>query len=65
MNGETYKSTAYKKVIPSIRKVKDDSSLTDEYLVSIRGLGTKLLEKVHDIKETGTCSMYEKIKDIF
>mgnify|MGYP001315319166 CR=1 FL=1 len=64
MNGETYKSTAYKKVIPSIRKVKDDSSLTDEYLVSIRGLGTKLLEKVHDIKGTGTCSMYEKIKDI-
>ena len=64
INGETYKSTAYKKILPSIKRVKDDSSLTDEYLLSIRGLGTKLLEKIHQIKETGTCSMYEKIKDI-
>lgn len=64
INGETYKSTAYKKILPSIKKVRDDSSLTDEYLLSIRGLGTKLLEKIHQIKETGTCSMYEKIKDI-
>ena len=64
INGETYKSTAYKKILPSIKKVKDDSSLTDEYLLSIRGLGTKLLEKIHQIKEKGTCSMYEKIKDI-
>ena len=52
INGETYKSTAYKKILPSIKKVKDDSSLTDEYLLSIRGLGTKLLEKTQQIKET-------------
>ena len=64
MNGETYKSTAYKKVIPMIKKVKDDSSLTDEYLLSVRGLGVKLLEKINEIKDTGTCSMYEKIKGL-
>ena len=64
INGETYKSTAYKKILPAIKKVTDDSSLTDEYLLSIRGLGEKLLEKIHEIQGTGTCSMYEKIKDI-
>lgn len=64
MNGETYKSTAYRKVLPMIKKVNDDSSLTDEYLLSVRGLGVKLLEKIHEIKDTGTCSMYEKIKEL-
>jgi DNA polymerase/3'-5' exonuclease PolX len=64
INGESYKSTAYKKILPSIKKVKDDTALTDEYLLSIRGLGTKLLEKIHNIQTSGTCPMYEKIKDI-
>ena len=62
INGETYKSSAYRKILPSIQKVTDDQLLTDEHLQSIRGLGTKLLEKIHDIQKTGTCPMYESIK---
>jgi DNA polymerase/3'-5' exonuclease PolX len=64
INGETYKSIAYQKILPSIKKVTDDGLLTDEYLQSIRGVGTKLLEKIQEIQKTGTCPMYETIKDI-
>jgi DNA polymerase/3'-5' exonuclease PolX len=64
MNGQTYKSIAYQKILPSVKKVQDDLLLTDEYLQSIQGVGTKLLVKIHEIQKTGTCPMYETIKDI-
>ena len=61
--GEKFKGSSYKKVIPSIKKLKSDLDLTVENLKIINGLGKGLLEKIEQIKETGTCSLYEKIKN--
>lgn len=61
--GENFKANSYKKVIPSIKSLKSDLDLTTENLKKIKGLGKGLLEKVEQIISTGTCSLYEKIKD--
>jgi len=61
--GEKFKGNSYKKVIPSIKKLKSDIDLSSENLKIINGLGKGLLEKIEQIKETGTCSIYEKIKN--
>ena len=63
-NGEKFKANAYKKVIPSLRKLSSDIDLTNENLKRINGLGKGLLEKINLIIETGTCPLYEKIKDL-
>ena len=62
--GEKFKGGAYKKVLPSLKKLKSDNDLSVETLKKINGLGKGLLEKIEQIKETGTCNLYEKIKDL-
>ena len=63
-NGEKFKGSSYKKVIPSIMKLGSDMDMTTENLKSIKGVGKGLLEKIEQIMETGTCNLYEKIRDI-
>jgi DNA ligase-1 len=63
-NKQTHRSLAYLKIIPSIQKLSDDSMLTETNLREIKGVGDKILEKIVQIVTTGTCKMYDNIKDI-
>lgn len=60
-NGNVHPANSYKRVIPAIKRVKDDRELTDDFLKEIKGLGAKLLLKAQEIRKTGTCKMYDTI----
>ena len=61
--GEKFKGNSYKKVLPALKKLSSDYELSTDNLKKINGLGKGLLEKIDQIKETGTCPHYDKIKD--
>ena len=61
--GGTFKAAAYGKAINSLKSVNDDSELTEENLKSMNGIGKSLIEKINEIIITGTCKMYENVKD--
>ena len=61
--GGTFKAKAYGTAIGSLKTITDDSELTEENLKSMKGIGKSLIEKINEIITTGTCSMYENIKD--
>ena len=61
--GEKFKGSSYKKVLPAIKRLSSDYELSVENLKKINGLGKGLLEKIEQIKDTGTCSLYEKVKN--
>jgi DNA polymerase/3'-5' exonuclease PolX len=63
-NGQAFKASSYKKVIVGLRKLNSDIELTEFNIKSIKGVGDSLYLKINDILTTGTCSLYEKIKDI-
>ena len=58
-NGELFKANAYFKAVKGLETVP----LTEESILSIKGVGKGLCEKILVIIETGTCPAYEKIKD--
>lgn len=62
-SGQPFKASAYSKAISAFNSISDDSELTDENILKMNGIGKSLLTKIKEIKETGTCSMYEKVKD--
>lgn len=61
--GGTFKATAYGKAINSLKSINDDSELTEKNLKSMNGIGKSLIEKINEIISTGTCKMYENVKD--
>lgn len=63
-NGEAFKANSYLKVISEIKKISDDSDLTESNIRSIKGVGDSIYKKIDQILKTGTCSMYEKLKNI-
>tara|TARA_B100001094_G_scaffold240539_1_gene236216 strand:- start:532 stop:1683 length:1152 start_codon:yes stop_codon:yes gene_type:complete len=60
--GEAFKSSAYLKVIPGLKKIKDDSELTEINVKKINGIGDSIYQKINSIVKTGTCPLYEKIR---
>ena len=62
-SGEKFKAASYSKAISSLKLITDDNELTDENILKMNGVGKSLLTKIKEIKETGTCSIYEKVKD--
>ena len=63
-NGEEFKANSYLKVISELKKFKDDSDLTEANIRGIRGVGDAIFKKIDQIIKTGTCSLYDKIKNI-
>ena len=63
-NGEAFKANSYLKVISELKKFKDDSDLTEANIRGIRGVGDAIFKKIDQIIKTGTCSLYDKIKNI-
>ena len=63
-NGQPFKANSYKKVIIGLKKIKSDIELTEHNIRSIKGVGDSLYVKISDIIHTGTCPIYDKIKDI-
>lgn len=63
-NGESFKSAAYIKAINAIKKMEDDTQLTAINLLQVKGVGQKIVDKVLTIIQTGTCPMYESIKNV-
>ena len=60
-NGEGFKASAYFKASKSIQ---DLNVLTESSLKSVKGIGKSLTNVIMSIVNTGTCSQFEKIKDI-
>ena len=72
--GEVFRAKSYFKVLAGLKKMDNDSDLTEEKLKEIPGLGKGIRNKIRDIIDTGTCEEYknihkfydkEQIKDIF
>lgn len=63
-NGEAFKANSYLKVISEIKKINDDSELTETNIRSLKGVGDSIYKKIDQILKTGTCPMYDKIKGI-
>ena len=63
-NGQGFKATSYLKVITQLKKFKDDSDLTETNLRGIKGVGDSIYQKIDQVLKTGSCPLYDKIKDI-
>jgi len=61
INKDHFRAKAYSKVLPSLKKLKKDSDLTEENFDKIKGLGKGLREKIRLIIETGTCPDFDYI----
>ena len=44
--------------------MEDDTQLTADNLLQVKGVGQKIVDKVLTIIQTGTCPMYESIKNV-
>ena len=62
-NDEKFKAASYNKAISSIKNIKDDSEITIDNLLELNGIGKSLADKIIEIFNTGTCKMYENVKD--
>lgn len=60
-NGEGFKAAAY---FRAVKHIYDLDILTEESLLSIKGVGKGLCEKIMCIVNTGSCPAYDKIKDV-
>ena len=58
-NGELFKAASYFRAAKGI----EDIPLTEESILSVKGIGKSLCKKILEIVDTGTCGFYEKIKD--
>jgi DNA polymerase/3'-5' exonuclease PolX len=63
-NGEAFKANSYLKVISELKKINDDSELTESNIRSMKGVGDSIYKKIDQILKTGSCSMYDKLKEI-
>ena len=63
-NGEAFKANSYLKVISELKKFNDDSDFTESNIRVIKGVGDSIYKKIDQILKTGTCSMYEQLKNV-
>ena len=63
-NGEGFKAAAYNKAVKALEGFTTDGDVTSENLLKVKGVGPKIVEKAMLIMNTGTCPMYDNIKDI-
>jgi len=63
IKGDSIRSMTYSKCISSINTIEDDSEIIKENISSLKGVGPGILAKIMEIKETGTCEMYQTAKD--
>ena len=59
-NGEGFKASAYFKAVKGIQTL---DALTESSVSSVKGIGKSLTNTIMSIVNTGTCSLYEKIKN--
>ena len=59
-NGEGFKANAYFKAVKGIQTL---DALTESSVSSVKGIGKSLTNTIMSIVNTGTCSLYEKIKN--
>jgi len=60
-NYDHFRAKSYSKALTGLKKLKDDSELTEKNLSNIEGIGKGLKDKIRTIIETDTCPDYEKI----
>ena len=63
-NGNNFKVKAYEKSIDSLKTLNNDSELISSKLLKLPGIGKSIAEKIEQIINTGTCPVYESIKNI-
>jgi len=64
MNGQAFKCNSYLKSISSLKKVNDDSELTEVNLLAMNGIGKSIYEKIDLILKTGSCPQYDMVNKI-
>ncbi|MBE18276.1 MAG: hypothetical protein CMH79_05895 [Nitrospinae bacterium] len=64
INNEIYKANTYLKAISGLKKINHDIELTEENIKNINGIGKSTYDKINEIITTGSCNLYEKIKNI-
>ena len=64
LNGENYKCRSYLKAVSSLKKIKDDSDLTETTIKGLDGIGSSIYEKIDLILKTGSCPQYDNIKKV-
>uniref|UniRef100_A0A6C0BSJ9 DNA-directed DNA polymerase n=1 Tax=viral metagenome TaxID=1070528 RepID=A0A6C0BSJ9_9ZZZZ len=62
LNKDYFRGKVYTKVLKGLKKLKNDSDLTDSKISSIEGIGKGTKEKIREIISTGTCNEYKKIQ---
>lgn len=62
-NGEGFKASAYMKAVKALKNMNNDCDVTPENLLKVKGVGQKIVDKAMQIMTTGTCPMYDSIKD--
>lgn len=62
-NGHAFKAKAYKNAIQSLQTIHDDSELVSQSLLALPGIGSSIYDKIQTICQTGTCSLYESIRN--
>ena len=62
-NGNHFKSRAYSNGIKALQSLNDDSELQESNLVTIRGLGKSLIQKISEIIKTGSCKDCDSIQE--
>ena len=61
-NDNKFQLRVYTNVMKILSKISDDSELMN--ISQYKGVGKGVKEKIEEIMETGTCSAYEKIKNL-
>lgn len=62
LNKDYFRGKVYTKVLRGLKKLKNDSELTDSGISSIKGIGKGTKEKIREIIDTGTCNEYKKVQ---
>ena len=61
--GESFKANSYFKAVNALKKFDDDSNLTEQNIMAVKGVGKSIYQKIDTILKTGTCSQYDALGD--
>jgi DNA polymerase/3'-5' exonuclease PolX len=59
--GEAFKANSYFKAVNALKKFEDDSTLTEQNIMAVKGVGKSIYQKIDTILKTGTCLQYDAL----
>lgn len=61
--GEAFKANSYFKAVNALKKFEDDSTLTEQNIMAVKGVGKSIYQKIDIILKTGTCPQYDALEE--